>query len=132
MKIIAEAYRIRAVAFETPAETAHAEQEEAAGGAAAVAAAAAAAAAASRDGSEASREEVASVAVPPPRKNDGSLDFGRRRVGDSAIERFTLRNRCKNNVLRPLQSTKPFPILIPSTVIVRVIAPPCDRFLNDS
>lgn len=85
VKIVAEAYRIRAVAFETPAETAHAEQEEAAaGGVAAVAS----------HGSEISgeEEELAAV-VNPPRKNDGSLDFGRRRVGDSAIERFTLRNR---------------------------------------
>lgn len=62
MKIIAEAYRIRAVAFETPAEEAdadkkktvvvdeHSEREEANGGA--------------------SNSD-------PPRKNDGSLDFGR-------------------------------------------------------
>ena len=86
VKIVAEAYRIRAVAFETPAETAHAEQEEAAGGAAA------AVAAASR-GSEISGEEEPPAVVHVPRKNDGSLDFGRRRVGDCAIERFTLKNR---------------------------------------
>lgn len=100
VNIIAEAYRIRAVAFETPDEAARAEQEESAAAAAALGKAAtgkpekgAAAASVSDSGSAATE---AAVEVPqPPRKNDGSLDFGRRRVGDSATEQFTLRNRGK-------------------------------------
>lgn len=61
--MIAEAYRIRAVAFETPAEATDAEQQEAAkvGG--------------NLVGEEG---EGGGAGRRPPRKNDGSLDFGRR------------------------------------------------------
>lgn len=76
VNIVAEAYRIRAVAFETPAEAAQAEQ----------AVAGLEAADTNTGGSNGDEEKQ-------PRKNDGSLDFGRRRVGDSATERFSLRNR---------------------------------------
>lgn len=100
VKIVAEAYRIRAIAFETPDEAAHAEQEELA----AAAAKGKAAAAATGNGAVATTADDASSAVAPaeptqqPRKNDGSLDFGRQRVGDSAAERFTLRNRGKYDI----------------------------------
>lgn len=83
---MAEAYQIRAVAFETADEAADAAQEVAA------AAAGRGVGAGSTDAENSGAEEE-EVAVKPPRKNDGSLDFGRRRVGDSATERFTLRNR---------------------------------------
>lgn len=82
---MAEAYQIRAVAFETADEAADAAQEFAA------AAAGRGLSAAGTDAENSGAEEA--VVAKPPRKNDGSLDFGRRRVGDSAIERFTLRNR---------------------------------------
>ena len=100
VKVVAEAYRIRAVAFETPEEAARAEQE-----AAAVAVAAAGkpgkdtAGGKGGDADDASAEaEPAAAIQQQPRKNDGSLDFGRRRVGDSAAERFTLRNRGKYDI----------------------------------
>lgn len=81
MQIVAEAYRIRAVAFETPEEAADAEQEAAAGEPAA--------------GTDADgrKNGEKNTEAKPPRKNDGSLDFGRQRAGDSAAQRFTLRNR---------------------------------------
>ena len=75
---MAEAYRIRAVAFETPDEAAEAER-------AIVSMAAGRATMAAGDVEDSEGTQ--------PRTNDGSLDFGRRRVGDSAVERFMLRNR---------------------------------------
>lgn len=103
VKIVAEAYRIRAIAFETPDEAANAEQEELAA-VEAKGKAAAAAAGKTEKGAGATTDDDASPAAAPaaavqqPRKNDGSLDFGRRRVGDSAAERFTLRNRGKYDI----------------------------------
>lgn len=80
VRIVAEAYRIRAVAFETPEETAQAEVTV--------------------DGAELSAKggnvgdgDTIETTLTPPRKNDGALNFGRRRVGDATVERFTLRNR---------------------------------------
>lgn len=102
VKIVAEAYRIRAIAFETPDEAAHAEKEEEAAAAAAGKAAAAAAGKAEKGAVATAADDASAAAAPAaaiqPRKNDGSLDFGRRRVGDSASERFTLRNRGKYDI----------------------------------
>lgn len=103
VKIIAEAYRIRAIAFETPDEAAHAEQEELAAAAAIGKAAAAAARKPDKDAVVTTADEGSAGAAPAaviqqPRKNDGSLDFGRRRVGDCAAERFMLRNRGKYDI----------------------------------
>lgn len=83
MKILAEAYRIRAVAFETPEEAETAEAERSAAGPAAKGKARPR----SPEGAE-GREQAQQ-----PRRNDGSLEFGRVRVGDSVTQRFTLRNR---------------------------------------
>ncbi|CAN0510644.1 unnamed protein product, partial [Ectocarpus sp. 8 AP-2014] len=88
VKIVAEAYRIRAVAFETSDEAAHAEQE----------AADAAAAAAAANGKAATGKAEKGGRKGSTNDNDGSLDFGRKRVGDSANERFTLRNRGKYEI----------------------------------
>lgn len=84
---MAEAYQIRAVAFETADEAADATQE--------AAEAATAGGGVGAEGTDVNNGSGAegTVVAKPPRKNDGSLDFGRRRVGDSATERFTLRNR---------------------------------------
>ena len=105
VKIVAEAYRIRAIAFETPDEAAQAEQEELAAAAAKGKAAAAATGKAEKGAVATGADDASSAAASPaeaiqqqPRKNDGSLDFGRRRVGDSAAERFTLRNRGKYDI----------------------------------
>lgn len=108
VKIVAEAYRIRAVAFETPDEAAHAEQEAADEAAAAAAATGKAATGKAEKGGRKGSNDVTSAAEAapapaaveqrPPRKNDGSLDFGRQRVGDSANEHFTLRNRGKYKI----------------------------------
>lgn len=103
VKIVAEAYRIRAIAFETPDEAAHAEQEEMAAAAVKGKAAAAATGKAEKGAVAAAADDSSSAgalaeAIQQPRKNDGSLDFGRRRVGDSAAERFTLRNRGKYDI----------------------------------
>ncbi|CAM9629632.1 unnamed protein product, partial [Ectocarpus sp. 4 AP-2014] len=78
VKIVAEAYRIRAVAFETPGGRKGSTNDVTSSAEAAPA--------------------PAAVEQRPPRKNDGSLDFGRQRVGDSANERFTLRNRGKYKI----------------------------------
>lgn len=80
---MAEAYRVRAVAFETPEEVATAEAERAAAEAAAAGKARPSSAEGAKVGEKARQ----------PRPNDGSLDFGRVRVGDSVTQRFTLRNR---------------------------------------
>lgn len=77
--MIAEAYRIRAVAFETPAEAAEVEQQESGQK--------------HNDGEDSTADSSNALIATQPRKNDGALEFGRRRVGDSASERFTLRNR---------------------------------------
>ncbi len=108
VKIVAEAYRIRAVAFETPEEAAHAEEEALAVAAAtsgkpgrdtaASSGGGAVDASAEAGGGGAAAAAAAAAIQQQPRKNDGSLDFGRRRVGDSATERFTLRNRGKYDI----------------------------------
>ncbi|CAN0076157.1 unnamed protein product, partial [Hapterophycus canaliculatus] len=105
VKIVAEAYLIRAVAFETPAEAARAEREaEEAAAVVVTGKAGKGTLSAGGNAKSGTGDENASVAAPAsgdqeqPRKNDGSLDFGRRRVGDSAIERFTLRNRGKYDI----------------------------------
>ncbi|CAM9169791.1 unnamed protein product [Choristocarpus tenellus] len=96
VKVISESYRIHAVAFETEEEALAAEAEstnEIADVGTAGRRGEKQKVLVSEDGVGIGRGGIGQARKTRSRKNDGSLEFGRCKVGDSREERFSLRNR---------------------------------------
>ncbi|CAM9160782.1 unnamed protein product, partial [Discosporangium mesarthrocarpum] len=97
IRVLAESYRINAIAFETEEEAAAAEAEASlmeVGGAEIPELQAGM----ENGGTTGQGDPGEAGMLPRARNNDGSLDFGRCRVGDTRVEKFTLRNRGKYSI----------------------------------